>query len=668
MRGKRAVFVGMVASVALWAPCAMAQPAAKDAAPPSSASTSAPSPARAEARALTAHDFAALPFVEGMRLSPNGERVAGLFGVKGQRVICAISLFDKDAKRTCAAVPDKMEAYAIRWVNDDNFLVHVKIQTPVDGDLWYVSRLVAVNCVTGKLTQLLSDSHGQSADTVIWTARDGSPYALIGAQDSIYTGMDFWPAVYRVNVETGQKTRILSGQNNIMGWVADSTGQIRLGYGHDDDKRRDNLLYRGEQGGAFHILDRADQRKRETTLEPMGFIPGTSHALLVHDDDHGNNALFESDLEPVKDVKALYTAPEKSWIDQVILGDDELTPLGVDLRGTVQKRVWIDPDLTKIQAALDTSVGDRRARIISFSRDRQRMLVLIDQPDTPGSLYFYDINGGSMHRIAFMNDRLTNTRLSPVRMVTYHARDGLAIEAVVTTPRAAAPKKLPVIIMPHGGPWAHDTLDYDYWAQFLAERGYLVIQPNFRGSTGYGEAFERKGEGQLGLAMQDDLNDALAWAVDQGLADPKRACIVGASYGGYAAMWGAARDPDLWRCAISIAGVSSLRREVNDMGYNSLNANANTDGWSRMTPDFAAVSPINAVSRIKIPLLLVHGKVDVTVAIRQSTAMAARMRAAGKPVEFVEVPLADHYFTREADRLTLLEAIGTFLDKNNPAH
>jgi dipeptidyl aminopeptidase/acylaminoacyl peptidase len=176
-----------------------------------------------------------------------------------------------------------------------------------------------------------------------------------------------------------------------------------------------------------------------------------------------------------------------------------------------------------------------------------------------------------------------------VKLITYKARDGLPIEAVVTTPKGREARKLPVIVMPHGGPWAHDTLDYDYWAQFLASKGYLVIQPNFRGSTGYGQEFERRGEGQLGLAMQDDVNDALAWAVSEGLADGKRACIVGASYGGYAAMWGAARDPDLWRCSISIAGVASLRREVNDMGDSSMHANSNSDAWGRMTP----ISPLS---------------------------------------------------------------------------
>jgi dipeptidyl aminopeptidase/acylaminoacyl peptidase len=222
------------------------------------------------------------------------------------------------------------------------------------------------------------------------------------------------------------------------------------------------------------------------------------------------------------------------------------------------------------------------------------------------------------------------------------------------------------VMLPHGGPWGHDALEYDYWAQFIASRGYVVIQPNFRGSTGYGTAFLRKGEGQMGLAMQDDISDGLAWAVKQGLADPKRACIVGASYGGYAAMWGVAKDPDLYRCAVSIAGVANLRREVNDFG-NYLMGSKYRDDWQRMTPDFAAVSPINAVDRIKAPLLLIHGKQDITVDVNQSISMAAKLRGAGKSVELVILPEADHSFTREADRLTLLTTLDSFLLKHNPA-
>jgi dipeptidyl aminopeptidase/acylaminoacyl peptidase len=170
----------------------------------------------------------------------------------------------------------------------------------------------------------------------------------------------------------------------------------------------------------------------------------------------------------------------------------------------------------------------------------------------------------------------------------------------------------------------------------------------------------------MGFAMQDDITDGVKWAVNQGIADAKRVCIVGASYGGYAAMWGIAKDPDLYRCAISISGVAALRREVNDFG-GKLRGNLYKMQWQEMTPDFNAVSPINAIAKIKTPLMLIHGKRDVTVDHVQSQKMFNAMTKADKSVEFVSLPLADHYFTREADRIKLLSSMEAFLAKHNPA-
>ena len=650
MRTMRAVLLGQGLALAL-AQSALAQaPAATPGSPALHA----------------AADFAALPFVEEPELSPNGEWVAGLFGVDGQRRVCILPLFDPKARRSCLLVPDMAEAHGLEWVNDDNLILHLTALQQIEGKGWYVSRAYALNRNTNKITKLLSGLNGQSADKVVWTARDGSPIVEIAAQNSIYEEPEFWPAVYRVNVESGVSTKVQSGAGDVMNWMTDGAGTVRLGYGYDDSRRKSRVLYRRTAQESLRIIDRADDRKREEVIDPVAFLPEGDHGIVVHKDDKDRSALFEVDLTTQKDVRAIWTAPEGSWIASTLTAGDRQTVLGVYLNGRERDRVWLDPALAALQAALAKSVPDKRVHIVSFSRDRQRMLVQIDQADTPGTLYFFDTSEGMLHRYAWMNEKLRSEALNPVRAVQYKARDGLEIEGILTLPKGREAKHLPVIVMPHGGPWWHDTLNYDYWAQFLASLGYAVIQPNFRGSTGYGEAFERKGEGQLGLAMQDDLNDALKWVADQGIGDAKRACIVGASYGGYAAMWGLARDPDLWRCGISISGVASLRREVDDMGDASINGHTNQDSWKRMTPDFIAVSPINAVAKIKAPMLLVHGKMDVTVDHNQSVSMSVRMKSAGKHVEFVSLPKADHYFTREADRLALLQAMERFLKVNNP--
>ena len=218
---------------------------------------------------------------------------------------------------------------------------------------------------------------------------------------------------------------------------------------------------------------------------------------------------------------------------------------------------------------------------------------------------------------------------NPVKTIRYKARDGLEISAVLTLPRERDAKQLPLILMPHGGPFARDSETWNWWAQFLAERGYAVLQPNYRGSSGYGAAFAEKGEGQWGLAMQDDLNDALDWAVKQGIADAKRVCIAGASYGGYAAMRAAQRDGERFRCAVSYAGVSDL---TSMMRYDSrfLNHGTRRDWMKEQAPDFRAVSPIYFPEQFSVPILLMHGKKDLRVQVKQSREMAEKLDKAGK--------------------------------------
>jgi dipeptidyl aminopeptidase/acylaminoacyl peptidase len=631
-------------------------------------------PATAQTAPHTAADFAAIPFVSQPVLSPDGQWIAGLYGVSGERQICMVSLFTTLADRKCVGVPDLTEVFGVQWVGNDNILVQLSTVTPVMGDQMQISRIIGVNRVTGNYTRPLWEVMGQNASDILWVAHDGSPNVLIAAQRSFFketvdrfrgvpNSQDalFWPAVFRVNLATGAVEKVQNGIENVMDWRADTSGRLRMAIAYRDDRGLSAAFYRGEKESLMHSLKApADGLPWET---PEIFVPGGDHAIVLRngsakagDKDKPAAALWEVDLATEADVAKTYEAPAGKRISSTIASADGKSVLGVTLTGSGDEVVWLDKDLASLQETLQKAVGARRAQILSISDDRQHLLVKVDRADTPGSLYMFDYATGKLHALAMMIEKLGNSPLNPVSTVRYKARDGLEIEAILTLPKGRDAKNLPIVVMPHGGPWAHDSLDFDYWAQFIAELGYAVIQPNFRGSTGYGEEFERNGEGQMGLAMQDDVNDALDWAVKAGIADRKRACIIGASYGGYVAMWGLARDADIWRCGVSIAGVASLRRDVNDM-QDYLYGRSYQAGWRKMTPDFAAVSPINAVAKIKAPLLLIHGKLDVTVAHNQSSSMAAKLKSAGKPVEFISLPKADHHFTREADRLVLLQSM-----------
>jgi dipeptidyl aminopeptidase/acylaminoacyl peptidase len=613
--------------------------------------------------AITTATFAQLPYIERPALSPDGQSLAGLLAIGGIQVV-GISSIHVGGKSVQLRVPDGTQARSVRWVNNENIIVVLDALLPVEGDRWYISRLISVSAVTGKATRLLWEMLGQNGSDVLWVPNDGSTDILVAAQPSIYMGPQFWPTVFRVNVVTGRRTQVVAGVEGVTDWTADALGNVRTGLGYSGRVFR--LLYRDAGNkGSFQTINTANTRKRETMFTPFQFLPGRARALVIHDDARGYSGIYETDLETQKDIRPVFVMPEgRAEVAYPRMSADGQTLLGVETTDVDGKTHWIDPDLAALQEKFDAAVPGKRARIVSLSADRKKMLVMVDDADMPGTLYYYDVDIGVLSLVARMNRDVAGRRLSPVKVVHYRARDGLEIEAVLTLPTAKS-AHMPFIVMPHGGPWAQDSLAYDYWAQFLASKGYAVLQPNFRGSTGYGTEFLRKGEGQMGLAMQDDITDGVNWAVKEGIADESRVCIVGASYGGYAAMWGIVKDPNLYRCAISIAGVSSLRSEVNDFGA-TLFGGKYKDDWKRMTPNFEAVSPSGAVDKITTPLLLIHGKRDVTVDSSQSSQMFARMTKAGKTVEYVSLPLADHYFTRQADRMTLLSSMAAFLDKYNP--
>ncbi len=621
-----------------------------------------PAPARADP--LPAKVFAMLPLVEHAELSPDGKRFAFQISVKGNHAVSVVNLVDPTAAVQEIVIPDEANIRWIQWVNDEYFLVGLDALQYIDRGDWYIRRDISINATTGKLKKLLPDSGGQNAGDVVWIPHDGSTKILMAAQNSIYEGEDFYPSVYQVDVADGHSSRSVPARAGIMDWMADPEGNVRLGVGYDDNARTFRMLYRATPHGGLRTIERADLRKDEHLMHPFLLLPG-EHALVLHDNAAGRTGVYEVELNTLADVRTVYDPPTDE-VTGAILDNDGTTLLGVFTSSLAEPVHWFDEKLAALQARFSRNLGDFHAAITSLSADRQRMLVSLTDASAPGALYLFDRKTDQLTRLAQMNPVISMRHLAPVSLVHYKARDGLDIEAVLTLPEGRKPEHLPMVVLPHGGPWAQDRPEWDYWSQFLANRGYAVLQPNFRGSTGYGDAFMHKGDGQLGLAMQDDVTDGVRWAVDQGIVDAKRVCIAGASYGGYAAMWGIVRDPDLYRCSIAVSGVSGLKREVNDF-WRSTTANISIDAWKRMTPDFDAVSPINAVDRIHVPLLLIHGKKDVTVDFGNSQRMYDRMRRAGKVVELVPVPLADHHFERLEDRTTLLSAMEAFLAKYNPA-
>jgi dipeptidyl aminopeptidase/acylaminoacyl peptidase len=310
---------------------------------------------------------------------------------------------------------------------------------------------------------------------------------------------------------------------------------------------------------------------------------------------------------------------------------------------------------------------------VNWSDDRTRFVVFADSKTSPPVWYLFDKPRKELSLLGEAYPALKGVALGATRWITYKARDGLEIPAYLTLPPGAPERgaKAPLIVLPHGGPGARDGYGFDYLAQFLATRGYAVLQPQFRGSWGFGKAFEDAGRGEWGGKMQTDLLDGIAAVAASGDADPARVCIVGASYGGYAALAGVSLHPEAYRCAASIAGISDLGLFLVEAKRIYGEDGAGMEAWRTIlgdapTPKLTAASPARQAASIRVPVLLIHGDKDTVVPIEQSQIMAQAMKQAGKPVEFVTLADENHYLTKSATRTQTLQALEVFLAKNLP--
>lgn len=416
-----------------------------------------------------------------------------------------------------------------------------------------------------------------------------------------------------------------------------------------------------------------DEQSETAGFAPLGFAADTTSLLGLARGAEGRVVVAPMDLSSGKIGSPVFSAPSVD-VDAAVSDPYSGRIIGFDYVQDFDVVYWTDPEMKRLQRTADGAFPGEHVHIVSWSRTRDRLLIMTEGPRDSGAYWVLAPATGERTLVEKLYPAIPPDQVAEVRPFSYRAGDGLPLNGYMTFPPGRPEKNLPTIIMPHGGPAARDRLGFDWWAQALAARGYLVIQPNFRGSAGFGRQFEDAGTKQWGQAMQSDLDDALAYAVSQGLADPSRVCIVGASYGGYAALAGATLTPDLYRCAVSVAGVSDLPLMIQSTRDPKTKDGFAVRYWSRVIGDPKAdadlllrVSPRFQASKVKAPILLIHGRDDTVVPIVQSQLMRDALQAAGKPVELVELVGEDHYLRRERTRTQMLAALYKFLAQYNPA-
>lgn len=623
--------------------------------------------AEADLRPLPVTSYAALPNHAMVRLSPSGRYFSAKVQLDDRYGLVVYDL-EKPGQQPYLMSAGETEVRWHQWASDQRLLVSVQraLRRGPIGVGTMETRLVAVDPDGGNgqlLTPRPKRGEGgvQVGDVVVDLLPDDPDHILMSfnAEDPRR------PRLYRVNVHNARRSQLAPGRSAIWHWSVDQQLRPRIGSGPADTT-------------TWRISHSApESRGWETLLEyPVDSGQVFSPVLFDHDDpdllyvlsnhDSGVTGLYSYRLSsrefvdqlyqhPERDVTAVRTTPDGRRIAGVMFADDE------------DYVVWFDDRYASLAARIGARLPGRQVAIGSTSQDLSRVIALVSATDMPPRYYLFDAGNDQLTYLAPTYPELEARPLARIRAIEYEARDGLAIPGYLTLPPGTAElpaAPLPAIVLPHGGPHARDYADFDPLLQMLASRGYAVLQMNFRGSTGYGAEFEAAGYREWGQAMQDDVTDGTRWLVERGIADPERICIVGGSYGGYAALMGAAKEPNLYACSVSINGVSDLPRMVSYL-YQFVGGRTAamfiTGGTWQEQRQLRENSPVHRAEDIIAPVLLLAGTLDRIVPPDQSRVMARALRRAGKQHELIEMEGGGHNLARADHRLTFFSELDRFL-------
>ncbi len=533
---------------------------------------------------------------------------------------------------------------------------------------YFVRRLYVADIATGTVRRLIKDPLIAS-DANILAVDDAGTYALIAHATRRGEIDNNRPAVYRYDLtQEAEPVMVQTPVTGISDWTVDDTGEVRLGIGVKNGRL--NVFYRETPGGELIKVRDLDLDDADQIGAAMRLGNASSVAYSLRAVGDAPVGLHKVDFSTGQVIETLYQNPD--WdVEDVWFRDDE--PIAISYTDDAPRIVWFKDEDRELYDALHQALGGGTLRLVvtSRSRDNRRMLIWAGDEADPGVLYLFDREKRDLRVFSAMRPTLDFELLARPQPITYIARDATPIAAYLTLPRGREPRDLPLIILPHGGPFGvRDTLSYNDEVQLLANRGYAVLQPNFRGSGGYGDAFYQLGEGEIGRAMQDDLDDAMDWAVEQGIAAADRVCVVGGSYGGYAALWAVLRNPERYRCAASWAGVTDFDEQLRyDRKYLSREARRN---WREQIEgedefDLSLVSPMQMGGRLNRPVLLAHGMRDTRVPYSQYEIMLEATKEAPVPPTTLVLEMAGHSFTRTRDEQFWYSALDTFLAQHNPA-
>lgn len=622
---------------------------------------------------LPVEAFARLPVMSDVAISPGGRHVAAAIPDKsGNYAVVIFDLTQIGKKPPLVASTGDWDVNWLRWKSDDRLLVSGR-HSQFDGYVGIVqTRLIAVNADGSKLEWLVKprnlgltvSARPLDADQVVDFLPDDPQHLLMGFSLGDSSG----PQLYRVDIVNNRREVVEGGKPWIQWWWPDRAGRVRLARGYDGYGTFDARLktyYRPAVDADWQEI--WDETTSGKTFRPVVFDRADPDVILVRSDhDSGRQGLYRFRLSTREFIGKLFLHPE------VDLAGVEMDARGRDIEGVhyvtdVGRVEWFSPAMAAIHSDLAAQLPGWAISIESRTFDDARMVVFAGASDHSGRYYLYEPASGSLRLFSNTYPELDEYDLARPTAVRYQARDGLEIPAYLTLPRGVRnppEQPLPAVVLPHGGPEARDYAAFDPEVQLLANRGYAVLQMNFRGSAGYGTAFRQAGAQEWGDAIQDDITDGAHWLIEKKIADPARICIVGGSFGGYAALMGVVREPALYRCAVSVNGLTDLPGFLEIIGRYGGDRRWYAERIGKYWNDgrkLAQNSPARRAGDIRAPILLVQADEDSVVPPTQAVKMADALQEAGRTFRYVKLKNEDHWLSHGPTRLQYFRELDAFL-------
>jgi dipeptidyl aminopeptidase/acylaminoacyl peptidase len=555
-----------------------------------------------------------------------------------------------------------------------SFLSYTRDREYVHG----LTRLVAVNADGSEMKVLVQNSdaaQGESQDRILNWDPGLKDTVLVEADEGLdatgehsgenaahlgRVGSYGAPAVFELNIRTGKMKLRQRSHPPVRSWITDPQGNVRIGFSISGTVEGYFARRAGES--ELRRLSKFEAFTRERVFEPIAVTAEDPDKVYALSSAEGRTALWVMDLRESSDPELVYAHPAVSVSNPVLARDGRL--LGVHYETERPNISYVDDWTRNVMRGVAKAMPNTFNSVHGVSRDNKVFVIASRSDIAPTTFSVFDANTGRLTQIAETAANLPASAMSRMTPIWYPARDGVEVPGYLSLPPGGAKTNLPLIVLPHGGPMSRDTWGWFFLRQFLTSRGYAVLQMNFRGSTGYGDDWLFAAHQDWGGLTYDDVVDGTRWAITKGIADPKRVCVVGWSFGGYIAMVGAQRNPDLFRCAASIAGVSDLTMLTNDFDrryfFDKIAKRQIGTDRAKLKLD----SPRLHAADIGVPLLLVHGTLDPNVLVEQSEAMDKALAQAQKPHRFVAIPDGDHSLMQTSQRVTLLKELEAFLAAN----